>query len=119
MDSECLANHRFWEARDPALAKRHYVRQLSFFPFFEENTDLICIEPVSDGEVVVYHQSDWSLMETGDSGIRLAGSLREFLAGWSTVAFVEPNRFWWPDTVTNGRVLWSGDAFPFHLPSDS
>jgi hypothetical protein len=119
MESECLANHSFWEACDPVLARRHYERQLSFFPFFEENTDLICIEPVSDAEVVVYYQYDWSFMETGDSGIRLAGSLREFLSGWSTVAFVEPGRFWWPDTVANDGVIWSGEAFPFHLPSGS
>lgn len=104
MESECLADHNFWEARDPVRARRHYERQLSFFPFFEQNTDLICIEPVGDRETVVHYQYDWSFTATGDCGIRLAGSLYEFLSGWSTVAFVEPINFWWPGTVSNGGV---------------
>jgi hypothetical protein len=97
------------------LAKQQYRRQLSFFPFLRDNVDLICLEPTSGNDVVVFHDHEWSFYERGNSGIRLSDSLLEFWQGWSTVGFIDPTHLWWPATVSDGKVNWSGDCFGFHL----
>ena len=106
----CLAGHDFRESRDPAAARRHYGRQLAFFPFLQANADLLCIEPAGGQEVVVFHDHEWSLYPTGDSGIRLADSLASFWQGWAEVGFAEPTE-WWPGAAGTEGAIWSVEHF--------
>jgi hypothetical protein len=111
----CLAGHDFRESREAEAARRHYQRQLTFFPFLRANADLICIESTEGHEVVVFHDHEWSFYPTGDSGIRLTDSLIQFWQGWSEVGFVEPKNYWWPTAAGNGRTVWSKENFGFCL----
>jgi hypothetical protein len=115
MLDECLAGYDFGRSQDPEVARQHYERQLSFFPFLRNNAELICIEPVASHERVVFHDHEWSFYESGDSGIRLADSLWEFWEGWSSVGFVEPKHLWWQRTVGTRGVVWSREHFGFCL----
>jgi hypothetical protein len=115
MLNECLAGHDFRKSRDADAARRHYRRQLGFFPFLRANADLLCIEVEGGQEVVVFHDHEWSFYPAGDSGVRLADSLIQFLRGWSEVAFVEPRKWWWPAVIGAGGVIWSEEHFGFYL----
>lgn len=110
MLNDCLADHDFRET-----AHREYQRQLTYFPFLTDNTDLICIEPTAGQEAVVFHDHEWSFYTTGDSGILLANSLKEFWHGWSEVGFVEPLEHWWPKTTGSAGTIWSVEEFGFQL----
>jgi hypothetical protein len=115
MQNESLASHDFWEPEEREAARHHYRRQLTYFPFLQENADLLCIEPADGAEVVVFHDHEWSLHTAGDSGIQLAGTLRQFWWGWSEVGFVEPKENWWPQTAGIGRTVWSQENFGFSI----
>jgi hypothetical protein len=113
MLNDCLADHEFREARQPERAIRHYRRQLTFFPFLQDNADLMCVEVCGEREQVVFHDHEWSFHEDGDSGLILAPSLLEFWQGWSNVGFVQPTQLWWPGTIKGQATEWSIDRFGF------
>jgi len=115
MLNDCLGDHDFIEHQDQSIGRKHYQRQLSFFPFLNDNADLICIETASGKQTVVFHDHEWSFQEDGDSAILLANSLSEFWLGWSSVGFVRPKCLWWPHTIGEKGVIWSEDNFGFHL----
>lgn len=115
MLNECLDGHNFWESEAPELARQQYQRQLSFFPILRENVDLICIEPRAGSEAVVFFDHEWSFHKRGISGIRLADSLEGFWQAWSSVGFVEPTHYWWPGTISDGKVNWSREFFGFQV----
>jgi hypothetical protein len=116
MLSECFADYDFLDTEQPEVARRHYQRQLSFFPFLEENSDLICIETIGDRETVVYFDHEWPCYGRGDSGLFLADSLPDFWMGWSSVGFVRPKLSWWPGTVGERGTEWTEARFGFSLP---
>lgn len=115
MLNECLASHDFREAQDVEYARRQFHRQLTYFPFLTANADLLCIEPTSDREAVVFCDHEWSDYPTGNSGVVLAESLHEFWRGWSQVGFVEPIEFWWPKAIRDRQAIWSEENFGFRL----
>ncbi len=116
MFNQCFADYDFRETEEPEVAKHHYQRQLSFFPFREENSDLICIETVDDRETVVFFDHEWPCYSRGDSGLFLGDSLHAFWMGWSSVGFAHPKLHWWPGTVGERGTEWSEERFGFCLP---
>ncbi len=118
MLNRCLADQDFDFAHDVAFARQQYKRQLSFFPFLQDNSDLLCIECKQGAEEVVFLDHEWSFYDRGISGRFLARSLHDFWCGWSNVGFVAPKNFWWPGSLGEFGIEFSVERFGFSLARD-
>ena len=111
----------FPHSADPAWARETARRMRRWVTIDEHgNGSRFCLDTAVGPAPVVFAAVAWmGGAPYPGHGLRLAPTLRHFLADWSQVCFQGPRSAWWPSVfhLTAGGVDWNGQEFdnPFRL----